>query len=486
MADSLTHSAAAILGGPAAELLFTRLPEKIFSPLASTNRRQYWILICALYHRRFGGDAPLPPSEGFSSREMTRDIEDILTQLDDWDNEDGEDSSTPIYTRANNIFQRLLESGWLRMDRHGIDRRISMAPAVAHFLSRLVSFAETGPLFVAGKIRSIEANVKHALEDGEGDSLIEAAEQARALLEHIRNTGTSVRDLMDTLTADMTTAEYVRAFFTSYIEEIFIGDYRDLRTKNHPLSRRMDILEKVELLATVVEVRTKILAWYTTKRTNGDESRASKLFERDLDRLRELNRIDEYLARLDAEIRRANRRAISFLDYRIRSLRPLDDLIDDVIATVLTNENDMVTSFAPGYLMNMEMLAEPRRARIRVKSDSLRKTQPREEDIAKIRLMMKASETRSVTALKLLNFINANAEENESILGRDLTVDSIEDICAYQSLATISISMSSKSKTLRDGTNVLARGFEVFQLEDDEIAGNMIIGRDFIIQRKGK
>ena len=48
------------------------------------------------------------------------------------------------------------------------------------------------------------------------------------------------------------------------------------------------------------------------------------------------------------------------------------------------------------------------------------------------------------------------------------------------------MSMSSKSKILRNGASVLARGFEVFQLEDDEIAGNMIIGRDFIIKLKGK
>lgn len=45
MVDSVIRSAATMLGGTAAELLFTRLPDKLFSPLASTNRRQYWILL---------------------------------------------------------------------------------------------------------------------------------------------------------------------------------------------------------------------------------------------------------------------------------------------------------------------------------------------------------------------------------------------------------------------------------------------------------
>jgi hypothetical protein len=195
---------------------------------------------------------------------------------------------------------------------------------------------------------------------------------------------------METLTPDLTTADYAKTFFTSYIEEIFIGDYKELRTKDHPLSRRMNILEQVELLATSTIIRTKVLTWYTTKRGKGDEVLAAKLFERDLDRLRELTRIDEYLARLDMEIRRANRRALAFLDYRIRSLRPLDELIDAAISATLTRTEETTTSFASGFMLIPEGLAEPRRIKERTPSDSLRKTLPSERDIIRIRLMMKA------------------------------------------------------------------------------------------------
>lgn len=484
MVDSIARSQAAKLGGPAAELLFSRLPDKLFSPLGSTNRRQYWILLCAIYQRRFGGDAPLPPSEGFTKREIIRDIEEIIFHLDGWEHEDGEDATTPLNIRANNVYSRLLDSGWLRLDRYGIDRRISMAPAVAHLLSRLISFAETGPLFVAGKIRSIEANVKLVMESGEGDSLQEAADQSRALLEHVRNTGTSVRDLMDTLTPELTTAQYAKTFFTSYIEEIFIGDYKELRTKDHPLARRMYILEGVEQLASSTHIRTKLLVWYTSKRSSGNETLAIKLLERDLDRLRELIRIDEYLARLDMEIRRANRRALSFLDYRIRSLRPLDDLIDSAIQATLLQNEDTSVPFAPGYMLAPADLAEPRQAKMRMPSDSLRKQPPNERDIAKIRLMMKAREARTVTALKLVDFFNHQRGENPSISARDLNIETIADVCAYQSLAVLSILMGSKSKLLRDSARVLARGFSVTKSDDDEVVGNRILGRDFTIKVK--
>src|SRR5690606_40071209 len=44
-------------------------------------------------------------------------------------------------------------------------------------------------------------------------------------------------------------------------------------------------------------------------------------------RLRELERIDEYLARLDEDMRQANRRALAFLDYRLRAPDRLDVLL---------------------------------------------------------------------------------------------------------------------------------------------------------------
>ena len=45
--------------------LFKSLPDRLFGPLASQNRFQYWSLLCALFAKRFGPEAELPPSHGF-------------------------------------------------------------------------------------------------------------------------------------------------------------------------------------------------------------------------------------------------------------------------------------------------------------------------------------------------------------------------------------------------------------------------------------
>ncbi|MBP6535748.1 MAG: hypothetical protein KA211_03295, partial [Xylophilus sp.] len=100
--------------------LFKRLPDRLFTPLASANRFQYWSLLCALHAKRFGPEAPLPPSRGFLMREITADIAEEL-HYQDWAPE-GDDvtPATPLAIRANMIFNRLREAGWIRVDRVGV------------------------------------------------------------------------------------------------------------------------------------------------------------------------------------------------------------------------------------------------------------------------------------------------------------------------------------------------------------------------------
>jgi len=336
MADANLSWTAGRGGLAAAPPLFERLPDRLFGPLASPNRRSYWALLCRLHEKRFGPDAPMPPSIGFSSRDIVRDIEEELLTQDQWENEEGIEPETPIGIRANMVFGRLEEAGWLRREKYALERRVTMRPAVSQFLTMLIDFAHTGPVFFSAKIRSIDTSIQQVLEHkADGDTLSDAAEQARNLLVHVRNTGTTVRDIMESLSASESTAQYVQRFFNDYIERVFIGDYRELRTREHPLSRRSQILRAVEELAQSDQHRTRLITWYENKRCSGDRQKAHRLFENDIHRLLELRRIDEYLDRLDDEIRRANRRALAVLDYQLRSPRPVELAVKHAIEAVV-------------------------------------------------------------------------------------------------------------------------------------------------------
>lgn len=479
----ITTASSNLPGRMAAKLLFERLPDRLFAPLAAPNRRQYWALLCRLHAKRFGPDAPLPPSNGFAVREIMQDIEDELVTQDSWENDDGSAPETPLGIRANTVFHQMLEAGWFRLERHGMEKKLTMRPAVSQFLTLLVSFAEIGPVFVSGKIRSIELNIQQVMEGkAEGDTLVETAEQARNLLEHVRNTGTNIRDIMESLSAEITTAQYVQRFFSDYIEKVFIGDYRELRTREHPLSRRPQILRAVEDLYSTDHHRTRLITWYEAKRCAGDRQRAEQLFERDIQRLFDLRRIDEYLDRLDDEIRRANRRALAFLDYRLRSLRPVDHMVSRAIAAVLGGQPPTLGDpFPAGEMVSGGYLAEPRKLTERSAPSNLRRQIPSESQLAKARLMLRAREVRSITPPKLTDYVYRQLNGQKSLESGDLACESIADVRSYQTLSTVGLAMDSDSRRLHLAAMTVARGFRV-QLHDGlEAAGTSISGRPFSV-----
>lgn len=454
--------------------LFKRLPEKLFAPLASPNRLRYWSLLCSLHHQRFGPDAPLPPSHGYPVGEITKSIlEEIRHER--WENEGEIGGATPLDIVANAAFNRLRDSGWLRVDRVGVREMVSMPPVIANFMSRLVDFARTGPLFVAGKIRSIEANLRLLLiEDADGSSLHEAADQARNLLEHVRNTGTNVRDLMAEIGTEDATATFVRRFFQDFIERMFIGDYKELRTREHPLARRQEILRLASSIQHTASHRERLISWYRDKRASGDRARAEAMFERDIQRIDELHRIDEYLDRLDDEIRSANRRALAYLDYRLKAARPLDNLIAQAIASVLnTPAAAKAAPFAPGACIEPGRLASPRVDIARAAPGALRKQVMTPQEEARARLSLRARDRRLMSAPRLAAFVRQELGTADAVASTALKTSSIEGVRALQALCSLSGATASGSAVLMEAARSMASGFRVVRIgtEDDETQG---------------
>lgn len=466
--------------------LFERLSDRIFSPLASTNRLQYWCLLRALYRHRFGPDAPLPPSEGFARNDLTREVQAFLTYSDTWVNEEGDDLATPNEIRAQMVLNRLIDAGWLRVDRYGLDKRVSMAPTVSHFLSLLVDFSESEPVFLGGKIRSIEANINGVLAGGHGDQLAEAAEQTRYLLEHVRNTGTNVRDVMDRLTPDLTTREFARYFFNDFVSRIFIGDYRELRTTEHPLSRRSHILEAVERIYDTPNLHSRVLDWYCNHRCAGDGKRGEALLRRDFDRLRDLARIDEYLLRLDREVTRANKRALAFLDYRMRSLQPLDTLIERTILAVLEAGMECRTQFPAGPLIGELYLRLPRVRTERPTASRLRRNVPSDEQIARARLMQRMQDARDVDPHRLATFIDTRCANTDEVSSAALAPREPFELFAYQRLIDLAQANGTRSLRLRHLARLDLPGFDVLWSDDapEEDEPLFLKAPPFVVRRR--
>lgn len=182
---------------------------------------------------------------GYLQRSITLEIERFISDTE-WSQEgDEEVANTPLNVQSNIIYRRLVNSGWLREDRIGVKNYVTMPTTVQKFLELLRQFAEEGPQIIAGKVQLIHNQIEQVLADParQASGFHEAAQQARQLIITLSATTMRVREAIDLLSAQETTAAFVRAFFDDYIGQLYIRDYHELRTQTHPLRHRWRIIQ---------------------------------------------------------------------------------------------------------------------------------------------------------------------------------------------------------------------------------------------------
>lgn len=467
--------------------LFSVIPTALFGPLAAPNRKHYWLILCRLFEEFFGPDAPLPPSHGLPRREITAAIERYLLSHDPWEDEEGNAPDAPLNVRAHAIYERFRASGWLRQERIGAREMTMMRPVVTQMLSTLIEFSEHGPTFVSAKVRSIELQLQQVVEGrASGDALDEAADQARRLLSSLASMSLQVRDLMPELSRAETTAQFARQWFERYVGQFFIGDYAELHTADHPLARRSSILSMAQRINASV-LREHLLAWYRDHLTAGDTERAEIRLERSLRRLRELDRIDEYLGRLDEDMRQANRRALAFLDYRLRAPDKLDVLLRRACRGVVAAEShELRLPVAPGGLMHEARLRPPTRKPAPIPRSANAMQSPSPEQLARLALLRRIKRARLVTPEDMARYIGRHLDTTGRIDSSALGIASIEDLRAYQTLVTLAL-RSHRIGGLRrdDPISRLVRGFRVELIEGQWCENAHLHSPRFIIQRIG-
>ena len=468
--------------------LFSLVPAGLFGPLASPNREHHWLLLCRLFDEFFGPDAPMPPSHGFPRREITAAIERYLLTDDPWEDEDGDTPDTPLNVRANTIHERFRAAGWLRQERIGAREMVSMTPLVSQLLSTLIEFSEHGPTFVSAKVRSIELQMQQVV-DGRagGDALDEAADQARRLLVSLSSMSLTVRDLMPELSRAETTAQFARQWFERYVAQFFIGDYAELHKGDHPLARRSSILAMTQQVEST-RLRERVLGWYREHLAGADADRAEQRLLRSLRRLRELERIDEYLGRLDDDIRQANRRALAFLDYRLRAPDKLDVLLRRACRGALHAPADALRlPVAPAALMDESRLRPPRQKPVPIPRSANTVQAPTPEQLARLALLRRMKRARLVTPEDMARYVGRHLAHDGLVDSAALGVASIEDLRAYQTLLTLAL-RSHRIGGLRrdDPLGRLLRGFRVELLDTGEAHDNgWLRAPRFLVRRVG-
>lgn len=456
--------------------LFEILPKDLFRPLAAENNYRYWDVLCRLMAEMWG-EGGRSPGEEAPKPLVIRTIETFLVADDPWD-----DLESSVTIRAHGIFQVFLSAGWLSQRRRGVVEQVTVKPVIARFFAVLAEFAHSKPEFLAGKVRSIFLSLREVAAGNAPELYHEAATQAKRCMAHIASTSCRIQDLMDVLVTKSTASEFVRGYFEDYIEKLFIADYSDFRTNNHPLQFRSQIISLVLQFQHDADMRAALIKWYSDG--GNDLVRAEALYERDTALLLRLRDVEKHLKRLDEEVRDAHQRAMAYFEYKLRSPGNFDKLISRALRAVGSmEENHPSLPEVSGYFHASELgLARPRAAQRAHAPTPVEQYIPTIEELAMEALRQRMNAERNVTPTKLANYVVGHLGQNTQVISDDLKIDSISDLCCYQRLLLIASRDSCPTAKRKDDPHLqMVPGMHVVFVPDAETKNEYMEHQQFVI-----
>lgn len=468
--------------------LFDRLPVGLFGPLTGRYNRRAWELLVRLSSRFFGADCVPPYAEGYLHEHVTKEIERFL--LDQGPEEEGsEAAATPINVQANQWLARLVETGWLIEDRVGLRMFISMRPVVARFFDALEQFALDGPQLVGGNIQLIYNQLKGVKADPKGQAagFQSAAQLCSRLINSLNATTLRVRDLIRDLTQEQATPVFVKRFFSEHIEELYVRDFRQMRTENHPLMLRFEIIELVEEVATQEPARAQLMTGYR-ELPGARHEEVEDALARDVARFQRLLDVEKFLERMDRVIDSATQRALAYLGYRLKASERLEDVLADVVASACRASEQ-------GQLIESRLLSPlPLVADHRLRMPSMPATKPARRAMLRremttrerVELLLRRAMVRhrDTTPAAVKRYIHAHVAPGAEVEGSKLPVRGVEDAVAILVLMRLAAIGRVNPKALRANPLLRNIDFEAVMSDGGRMDTELFELPDFRIKRR--
>jgi hypothetical protein len=468
--------------------LFDRLPAGLFGPLTGRYHRRAWELLVRLSARFFGADCVPPYAEGYLHEQVTKEIERFLLD-EDWHDEAPEAAATPINVQANQWLARLVETGWLIEERVGLRVFVSMRPVVARFFDTLEQFALDGPQLVGGNIQLIYNQLKSVQADPKGQAagFQSAAQLCARLINSLNATTLRVRDLIRDLTQEQATPVFVKRFFSEHIEELYVRDFRQMRTENHPLMLRFEIIELVEAVASSEPARTQLVAGYR-ELPGARHEQVEETLARDVARFQRLLDVEKFLERMDRVIDGATQRALAYLGYRLKASERLEDVLADVVASAsqLAGEGRVVEGrlLSASFVIADHRLRMPNMPAAKPARRAMVKREMTARERAELLLRRAMVRHRDTTPAALKRYVQAHLAPGSEVGADHLPARSVEDAVAILVLMRLAAIARSNPKALRSNPLLRNLEFEAVMNEGERMDTEMFELPNFSVKRR--
>lgn len=235
---------------------FKRFPDTIFAPLAGSQRQGYLELILFLYRSFFDEASDLieiavPPRKVrdaighfvASTSDLWLFEEDIL--------DDQTEKTLDLSSKVQRIYQRLIETGWLKLDKEGLKTQVYMSPSVSELCEFLAVAGQNVAKQVGGSVFAIHQTLKgvlaaDALPADQAAGLDKALEDSVAIARRMNRLAAYMREVTEQLNEQLMLGNKVSLFFDAFIKESSFADFKDIKNQNHPFRFKTHILAVID------------------------------------------------------------------------------------------------------------------------------------------------------------------------------------------------------------------------------------------------
>ncbi len=467
-------------------MLFNKLPDELFQPLASPNRGVYQSVLLELADLFFDEDLIDP----FIPKDLVRStIEEAVVRygVRSWTPEAGEgEEGEPDLPRSsaeftNRIYRRLVKSGWLDEEQQLYRTYVLLCRSISYLLRTLVQIASLQKKSYGGAVLNVLSSVEAAMQDpkGRGLTLQEAARTAAEFSAHLTDMLLGLRELKQNFAATNNPQAIVKGFFEQFVEAILVSDYKTLKTHNNPFRFRRQLLAmlrelqfddaRLGLLISHYQEVLELSAVDAEHKVHAQITRIIRIFESVDQRLAA---IDDFRFRLEKRVSdtvrymdkttpgssaRISRIITSLADKRESDIPPLDTLEGYAFLSPRSVRSAPRKRLPPSLTIIQQRVIDP-------------------EVLALRQRFKEFKERRQVTGPKIEAYIERHLQGVDSVRADQFVIETIEDYICFSYVRHMQ-SLGNKGKGLV-GKYQLQFGDNYINVQD------MVMCREFSIARQ--
>jgi len=432
-------------------MLFNRLPDEIFKPLAGPNRCLFEEVLLFLF--RFFSDEEMTNEAVFPRRpHVLREIEELLErkgrflQVFDEEGDAEEDPGTAPGPAARYIYRRLVTTGWLEEEEDGYHVNVFMPPHSNLLLEALEGVAHAEKKNYGSTIASIRLQLEAIANQPETNAraFIEVVRATRDFTRHLQNIFSGLRGFQDLISRQHNPRLALATFFDDFVENLLISDYKSLQAENNPFRHRANVLTLLLHIEHIDACMAALVKVYQEDR-NLEEAQAREKVLNDLHFIarvfhsvdRRLDAIDLYRMRLESRVaqmvRYLDRNVPDLTNRGIKLLEALGKRSRELEDGEL-HDLPQPTRWLNVSLLSQRSVRRPHKRRqpqfIELNGEQELSPEIRERR----RLIKEYLQRRVMSPAKVAAFVDRQMGEKAAVSARDFTIETVDDLVAFSYL----------------------------------------------------